>query len=203
MKILLTGSSGLLGKHLKIEAERPRSLDLNIEFQGDFRRFEGYDLIVHAAAYTKVEAAETERRKCYETNVTGTLNLLLAYPNTPFIFISSEYSHNPINFYSLTKAMAEQLVMSHTAPWMIIRTLFKPYPWPYEKAFKDQFTQGGYVTEIAPKIDKAIMEWDKKSKLIYIGTGRRTMLELAQETKPDVIPNSIKEMKVKIPSDYR
>lgn len=200
MKILMTGGSGLLGRHLTIEADRPAhdKFDIRLPIVP-----KPYDLIIHCAAYTKVELAETNKRSCYETNVTGTLNLLEAYPKTPFVYISSEYAHNPINFYSLTKSLAEQLVTYHQAPYLIIRTLFKPYPWPYSHAFQDQFTMGDYVTYIAPKIDQAIKEWDKKSKLIYIGTGRKTMYDMALETKPEVKPNSIKDMKVKLPHDYK
>lgn len=197
--ILLTGGSGLLGKHLKIEADRPSHDELDIL---NFHP-KPYDLIVHGAAYTNVEQAEIDRMNCFKTNVEGTLNLLNQYPNVPFVFISSEYAHKPVNFYSLTKSIAEQLVTYHTAPYLIIRTLFKPYPWPFDKAFKDQWTRGDYVTEIAPRIDNIIKEWDRKSKMVYVGTRRKTMYELAKETRPDVIPNSIKDMKVKLPSDYR
>lgn len=167
------------------------------------QNIKSYDLIIHCAGYTNVEQAEVSRKECFDVNVGGTLNLLNAYPNIPFVYISSEYAHNPVNFYSLTKSLAEQLVIHHSAPYLIIRTLFKPYPWPYEKAFKDQWTMGDYVTYIAPKIDKVIEEWDKTSKLIYIGTGRKTMYEMATETKPNVIGNSIKDMKVKLPYDYQ
>lgn len=188
-----------MGRSLKLEAFRPSHQEFDI---CDFEP-KPYDLIVHAAAYTKVEQAEVDRKNCFKTNVEGTLNLLTQYPDTPFIYISSEYAKNPVNFYSLTKSLAEQLVTMHTAPYLIIRTLFKPTPWPYDKAFKDQHTLGDYVDVIAEKIDKEILNWDRKSKLIYIGTGRKTMYELAKETRPDVIPNSISEMKVAIPSDYR
>ncbi len=199
MKILLTGASGLLGRHLKIEADRPSHEELDIcDFDPN-----PYDLIVHCAAYTQVQQAEIDRMNCFKVNVEGTLNLLNQYPDTPFIYISSEYAHKPLNFYSLTKSMGEQLVTMHTAPYLIIRTLFKPTPWPYDKAFNDQWTMGDYVDVIARKIDKEITEWDRKSKLIYVGTGRKTMYELARETKSDVIANSIRDMKVKIPSDYK
>lgn len=206
MKVLLTGASGLLGRHLKLQADRPAHNQLDITQQPSINWdvYNYYDLIVHAAAYTDVQNAETDKLECFNINVTGTLNLLNTYPNSPFVFISSEYAHNPVNFYSLTKSLAEQLVTYHSAPYLIIRTLFKPNPWPYKKAFKDQFTMGSYVDKIAPLIDKAIEEWDRKSKLIYIGYGgRKTMYELAKETRPDVIPNSIKDMKVSIPSDYK
>ncbi len=107
-----------------------------------------------------------------------------------------------MNFYSLTKSLAEQLVVSHTAPYLIIRTLFKPYPYPFEYAFTDQWTNGDTVNVIAPLIEKTILEWDKESKIIYVGTGRKTMFELAKKSKPDVKPNTISDMKVRIPNDY-
>lgn len=200
MKVLLTGASGLLGTHLKIEADRPSHRELDITEPLDWTG--KYDLIIHAAAYTDVQEAETNRAECFDVNVVGTMRLLEAYPTTPFVFISSEYAKNPINFYSLTKSIGEQLVTTHPN-YLIIRTLFKPSPWPYEKAFIDQWTLGDYVDKIAPRIEQVIKDWDFKSKLTYVGTGRKTMFDLARETRPDVKPNYIKEMKVPIPSDYK
>lgn len=197
---LLVGASGLLGTHLKIEAGRPTHQELDITQPITPKK---YDLIIDCAGYTKVEQAEIERLKCFDVNVRGTLNLLNAYPTTPFVFISSEYAFAPKNFYGLTKMLAEQLVMTHPN-YLIIRTLFKPEPFPHPRAFTDQFTMGDGVSKIAPRIEKAIEEWDFKSKLIYIGTGRKSMYELAKATRPDVLPMSRKEIKtVNIPQDYR
>lgn len=201
--ILLTGGSGTLGKELqKIQdffAPPHRVFDiLNPKSAPDV------DMVVHAAAYTKVEEAEVNRNECLDLNVKGTLNLLNLYPKIPFVYISTEYAHNPVNFYSLTKSMAEQLVTYHSAPYLIIRCLFKKRPWEYPYAFKDKFTLGDYSDVIAEKIMKEINNWDLKSKLIYVGTGRKSYYDLARETKLDVIPNSIKDIKgVKIPSDYK
>lgn len=205
MRTLLTGGSGLLGRNLKIEADRPTSQELNIT-TGGFR-LNKYDLIVHCAAYTNTTNAENiEKVKCFNVNVWGTLLLLDAYKDVPFVYISSEYAHDPVNFYSLTKKMAEDLVKIHPCH-LIIRTLFKPYPYPYERAFTDQWTQGDTIDKIAPLIDKAIMEWDKTSKTIYVGTGRKTLFELAKESKPDVKPNTVEEWSkvtgIKYPIDYK
>lgn len=208
MKVLLIGGSGLLGQHLKIEADRPSHANLDITREigvgslGSWSIGNKYDLIIHSAAYTNVQEANANKKECFDVNVNGTLNLLLSYPVTPFVFISSEYAHNPVNFYSLTKSLAEQLVTTHPH-YLIIRTLFKPTPWKYNYAFEDQWTQGDYVDVIAPLIEKEIKEWDRKSKLIYVGTGRKTMFDLAQRTKLDVKSNSIKDMPVKIPGDYQ
>ena len=199
MKTLYIGASGLLGSYMKIEADRPSHLELDIT--KPIKTGE-YDLIVHAAAYTDVQGAETDKRECFNVNVAGTLNLLLAYPNTPVVYISTEYAHKPVNFYSWTKKAAEELIQQQRN-YLIIRTLFKATPWPFDKAFTDQFTGGDYVDVIAPMIDEAIMKWNRKGRnMIFVETGRKTIYELAKRTKPDVIGNSIKDMKVPIPADY-
>lgn len=208
MRTLITGGSGLLGKYLKIKGDRPthKELDITKSIEVLYDPISGhgdnYDMVIHCAAYTKVQDAETKRNECFDVNVKGTLNLLEAYPNASFVYISTEYANKPKNFYSLTKQMAEKLVETHSN-YLIIRTLFKATPWPFEKAFKDQWTNGDYVDIIAPMIEKEIEEWGGKGKrFTYVGTGRKTIYDLAVKTKPNVVPNSIKDMKVPIQEDY-
>lgn len=202
MKILLTGGSGLLGtelqKHLEVHAPTHEELDItNIKSVLD------YDLIIHAAAYTDVVKAQTDRKNCMKVNITGVCNLLEVYPTTPFVYISSEYARHPVNFYSFTKAIGEKMVEMLSSHHLIIRTLFKPNPFPWEKAFNDQWTQGDYVDIIAPLIIEEITKWNKKtSKVIYVGTGRKTMYDLAKRTKPNVLECSINDIDVKLPNDY-
>lgn len=199
MKIFLSGGTGLLGqelgKYLRFLAPTHKQFDITKGIT-----IQHYDLVIHCAAYTDVERAEEERIECFQTNVWGTLNMLENFRKTPFVYISSEYAHKPVNFYALTKSLAEQLVFTHPNH-LIIRTLFKPKPWKYPKAFVDAYTQGDYVDKIAPLIAQTILEWDKKSKMIYVGTGRKTIYDLARQTR-DVEPMSIKDVKVKIPCDY-
>lgn len=199
--ILITGGSGLLATSLKINAWRPSHSDFDITKEIPKVNL---DLIIHCAAYTDVKGAETDKQACFDVNVQGTINLIKAYPYTPFVYISSEYAKNPVNFYSMTKRLGEDILRATHPKYLIIRTLFKPKPWPYPKAFDDQWTLGGYVNEVAPRIEQAINDWDRKPSLIYVGDGRgrKTMFELAQRTKPNVIANSIKEMEVPIPDDY-
>lgn len=206
LKILLTGKSGLLASHIKLEADRPsrEELDITKPIPEKYTKTK-YDLIVHLAAYTNVEQAEQNKSEAFLTNCFGTLNLLVNFPDTPFVYMSSEYAYKPVNFYSTTKNFAEQIVSSHRN-YLIIRTLFKAKPWLSKKAFVDKFTMGDYVDVIAPLVEKSILDWYEaghKNSLIYVGTGRKTYYDLARSTKPDVIPNSIDDVKtVKIPKDY-
>lgn len=198
--VLMTGGSGLLGEHLQklMDIKAPSHDEFDIT--GELPKI-GCELVIHAAAYTNVTKAETERKECFNINVSGTLNLLENYKNTPFVYISSEYAKNPVNFYALTKSLAEQLVQTHPKH-LIIRTLFKPRPWKYPNAFIDQYTCGDYVDVIAPLIADEIKKWDGNPKTIYVGTGRKTIYDLARQTR-DVKPISIDEVKeVKLPKDY-
>jgi dTDP-4-dehydrorhamnose reductase len=219
VKILFTGGSGLLGTHLlpllkssdgdgtmfkRVYIDAPTHKELDIT---QFVEAKEYDLIIHAAAFTDVAQAERDHERgnteCFDVNVLGTMNLAKAYPLTPFVFISSEYAHNPVNFYSITKFLGELVVNEMTDKCLIIRTLFKPSPFPWEKAFTDQYTQGDYVNIIARLIVNEIEKWNRKSKMIYVGTGRKTMYELALKTKYDVVPCSVNDIKdVVIPIDY-
>lgn len=200
--ILLTGGSGLLGqelqKHLQVIAPSHKAFDILSPPKLEC------DLIIHAAAYTNTEKAEKEREKCFNVNVLGTLKVSDVYANVPLVYISTEYVQPVVNWYSRTKQIAESIAMEHPAGCLAIRTLFKARPWKYEYAFIDKFTLGDYVNVIAEKIAKEITDWDFKTKLIYVGTGRKSYFELARETKPDVKPNSVHDIKgVKIPQDYK
>jgi dTDP-4-dehydrorhamnose reductase len=206
MKILLTGGSGLLGTELKkfINVVAPTHAEMDIT--KPIHHIETFDLIIHGAAYTNVIKAEKEEKdECYKANVVGTINLLEAFKDIPFVYISSEYAKKPVNYYAKTKQLAEEEVVKRADKYLIIRTLFKPTPFPFPKAFNDQYTEGDYVDIITPLIIKAIESWDKKSKkMIYVGTGRKTIFELAKRTRPDVKPMSIKEITtVTLPADYR
>jgi dTDP-4-dehydrorhamnose reductase len=198
---LFTGGSGLLGtemkKYLKFDAPRHSVMDITSPetLKGD------YKTVIHAAAYTEVTMAETEKEKCININVVGTANMVKAFPNSYFVYISSEQVKIPTNFYLYTKLWAEDMVKSHKN-YLIIRTLFKPNPFPYDKAFIDQYTCGDYVDVIAPLIVKEILE--KTTGTIDIGTERKTIYELAKRTRPDIKTISVDDIKnVRLPYDYQ
>jgi dTDP-4-dehydrorhamnose reductase len=204
MKILMTGGSGLLGQELQKYLKCDSPTHLMMDITKHIKKLGNYEMIIHCAAYTDVTGAEKEKKQCYLVNVTGTINLLNASTDIPFVYISSEYANKPTNYYAQTKKLAELEVEKRKTPYLIIRTLFKPTPFPFPKAFIDQYTQGDYVDIIAPLIAKEIGQWDRKtSKTLYVGTGRKTIYDLAKRTRQNVIPFSIKEVTtVRLPSDF-
>ena len=204
-KILLTGGSGKLGTLLQkyldsFDAPSHEELDVIKPIVPN----DIYTMVVHCAAYTNVREAEKEHVKCIEINYKGTRNLRNAYKFIPFVYISSEYaSVDNDTWYGLSKAMGEFATKEYE-PYLILRTYFKPKPFPYDKAFIDQYTQGDYVDVIAELIAKEINKWDRKtSQTIYVGTGRKTVYQLAIKTRPDVKPCSIHDIEgLALPSDY-
>ncbi len=201
--ILLTGGTGRLGTELRkiLNVHAPSHSELDITQPIPLPEV-GVNFIIHSAAYTNVAQAEIERQKCFEVNVIGTENLVSHFGQIPFIYISSEYAHNPVNFYAHTKREGERKVERHPRH-LILRTLFKSRPFPYDTAYVDQFTQGDYVDVIAKLIVQEIERWDGVSKMKYVGTGRKTIFDLARQTKPNIRPISIKDIKtVVVPGDY-
>ena len=203
--ILLIGGSGLLGKELQkyIRCDVPSHYELDIIHPKFIDK--KYDYIIHAAGYTNVDMAEVEQEKVFDINLGGTLNLLYEYGLTPFVYISSEYAHDPVNMYSASKYAGEVAVKCLAEKYLIIRTLFKKKPWKHDVAWTDQWTEGDYVDIIAPMIISEIKVWKNQheSKTVNVGTGRKTMYELAKRTKENVQPVSLKDWRgVKRPQDY-
>ena len=207
--ILLTGGTGLLGTELQklIPCFAPSHQLFDILNPILPRKV---NLIVHAAAFTDVCGAETNKEQCYQTNVIGTRKL--AELGVPMLYISTEYVFdgekgnydessypNPRNFYALTKLLGEH--ESRRTRSVVIRCLFKPRPFEHAAACVDQFTSGDYVEVIAKEIVLAITKFDELSETVHIGTGRKSTYDLAKQSR-EVIPITVESIGlVRLPKD--
>lgn len=146
--ILITGHNGMLGRELVAVAER-----LKFEFKG-FSHPEGDvtnrmavqravqeiqpRLIIHAAAYTQVDKAESEPDMAYYVNATGTQNVCLAAQqlDVPIVYLSTDYvfdgtkpepydewdAANPLSIYGKSKYAGEWFVRALCPKHYIVRT---------------------------------------------------------------------------------
>jgi dTDP-4-dehydrorhamnose reductase len=146
MKVAVTGASGMLGHALqKIFADMQlipfshTSLDItDLDHAVKTIRDTRPDVLINAAAFTDVDACETDTEKAFLVNSIGARNMVIACEEIrcPIIHISSDYVFdgtkesaydewdrtNPISRYGLSKHMAEQFVSSLTNRFYIVRT---------------------------------------------------------------------------------
>ena len=194
MKILLTGGTGQLGTELlklhRYTAPTHEQMDVcdPDEVQQTLDA-EQPELILYAAAFTNTFGADrspSAAAHCWQVNVLGTRNLVNA-AKCPIILISSEAVIDPYTFYILTKLQAEYEVRQHEPGYSIFRTSFREDPYEYPQAFTDMWTIGDSVHVIAKLIDEAA-HGPLVPGIRWIGTGPKTMYELAKRTVPDVTP---------------
>jgi dTDP-4-dehydrorhamnose reductase len=110
---------------------------------------------------------------------------IVKFTKSPIIFISTETVLNPYNFYNLTKLQAENEVKKCKKSFSIIRTSFRNNPFEYEMAPDDMLTIGDSVEIIAKLIDK-FCDLSMTNDINYVGTGVKTMYELAIKTRKNV-----------------
>jgi dTDP-4-dehydrorhamnose reductase len=153
--ILITGATGQLGRALVAEATvRQRDFMTVSRPDFDLARPDTIDacfaqarpeLVINAAAYTAVDAAETEPEAAQAGNHTGPERLarLCAAHSVPLIHMSTDYVFdgtkgapyvetdptNPTGVYGLTKRDGETAVLATGAQAIILRTawLYAPY----------------------------------------------------------------------------
>ena len=149
MKILITGGKGQLGTDCaQILADRHDILaidldELDITSRLDVEKVvQGFcpDIILNCAAYTQVDACETEKALAWKVNVNGPKNLALSaidchaqliHVSTDYVFdgtrpVPQPYREDdetgPISYYGKTKLEGEIAVKETTPNHMIVRT---------------------------------------------------------------------------------
>ncbi|MFK7602291.1 SDR family oxidoreductase [Deinococcus sp. SM5_A1] len=227
MKVLLTGGGGRLGTELRAllpelgaEVVAPASAELDItdaeQVMAVVRR-ERPAVIVHAAAYTDVGGAETNRERCWAVNVAGTRNMAqaanavgakLVQISTDYVFSGETGNYceddtpGPVaNFYALSKLVAEEAARA-AQRHLILRTSFRPREFQYPVAYSDVFTGQDYVDIIAPLIALAVRHSPEiEDEVLHIVTERKSVYELARRRRPDVREGTRAEAGVTLPGD--
>ncbi len=149
VKILVTGAGGLLGTEMVGLGSRRADVavvglsrsDLDVVDASQVEatvRSHRPDVIVHAAAHTGVDAAESHREEAERVNVKGTQNVaraarevgaLLVYPSTDFVFDGTadrpyrpDDPTGPLNVYGRTKLEGERVAADVCAQHLVVRT---------------------------------------------------------------------------------
>lgn len=221
--VLLTGGTGRLGTELRALLPgliAPTRTECDVTDLGsvmDTVLDARPHLIVHAAAYTDVGGAETDRATCWRVNVEGTRHVAQAARSvdTALLHVSTDYVFHgdrggyreddvpgPVrNYYALTKLVAEEAARA-VPRCLVVRTSFRPRVWPYPTAFADLYTSQDYVDVIAPFIADVIRNFAKVPYMtLHVATERKSVLDLARLRAPDVKAASKQDAGVELPDD--
>ena len=156
--ILITGASGMFGQDAAqlffdsgYDVLKANKADLDVINLAQVREFfakNKIDFVLHAAAYTKVDDAETNEDLAFLINAKGAKNVAIASNEklVPMIYISTDYvfdgekgapylpsdKTNPLNIYGASKFMGEENVKKENPKHYIART-----SWLYGKNGKN------------------------------------------------------------------
>lgn len=135
-RILVTGSKGYIGKHLvdllnqlaydvyKADInDLDQPVDINHTLQTDIE----FDAIVHLAALVNVGESVNRSADYYQTNIIGAINVLRTIPCDNFIFASTGSAEGLASPYSISKKVAEELIIDHCRKKAIDYTVFRFY----------------------------------------------------------------------------
>ncbi len=147
-RLLVTGAGGMLGQALtaclesrghQVVAMPREKLDVT-NYEQVINKVNEFtpDMVLHCAAYTKVDQAESEPDLAFFINGYGTENLAVAcnHLNIPLLYISSDYVFDgeqdrpyttwddtrPLSIYGKTKLAGEKAVIRHLRRFFIVRT---------------------------------------------------------------------------------
>lgn len=143
-RYLITGAGGMLGHDLQgaldgrdVVALDRRALDITDE-SAVRDAVAGFDIVINAAAYTKVDDAETHEPEARAINALGPSSLATATAATGarFVQFSTDYvfdgtatapyaegaPRHPVSAYGRTKAEGEELALAANPDTVIVRT---------------------------------------------------------------------------------
>lgn len=147
MKILVTGVKGQLGYDVVKEGQKRGFTMTGSDLDDCDLRDETAvkalvdsvrpDVVIHCAAYTAVDKAESEKELCYDVNVNGTkyvakaardVGAKLIYLSTDYVFDGKgetphrvEEAKRPVNYYGFTKSLGEDMVVKEHHRFFIVR----------------------------------------------------------------------------------
>ena len=146
MRVLLTGSNGMLGsdlvnefKDLDLYAFGREQLDIakKSSIIKIFKKIKP-NVVINSGAYTDVDGSEKNKRQALKVNATAVRNIAMTCKrlDATLVHFSTDYvfdgrnkngyrendKKNPINYYGYTKSLGEDYILKITRKYFIIRS---------------------------------------------------------------------------------
>ena len=152
-RILVTGSSGFVGKNLVVELKRhnvevinltdPEGNRIDVRDWQKIKEIADIDMVYHLAAITYVPFSFENPRETYDVNVLGTLNILelcrlrnvekivfvssYVYGQPRYLPIDEEHPVQPTNPYMRSKVFGEELCRAYNNDFGIKCIILRPF----------------------------------------------------------------------------
>jgi len=169
-----------------------------------------YDTILNCIAntntYSENSKLMTDVNYLFVTNlvkICNNLNKKLIHISTDYVYANSvenakeeDVELPESNWYTVTKLFADKYIKMFSKNYLICRLSHKPYPFPYEGAWGDVYTNADYTPIIADLVIKLI---ENGATGIYnVGTKTKTIFELGLRSKkvtkteaPSYVPKNV------------
>lgn len=161
------------------------------------------DTVINCIAQTNtVNESDEDIVNDWEINYKGVMNLVDTCNkyNIKVVHISTDYVYAksgrlarerdvPIhydNVYTLTKLLADSYIQARCKNCLILRSSFKPNPFPYDYAWIDLIGNFDYI-DVISKLMLELIEYDAQG-VFNVGTEVKTLFDLAKRTKKNVKP---------------
>ena len=215
MKVLVLGD-GLLASEIVKQtgwdylSRKKDGIDIN-NFESVEERIKwNYDVILNCIANTNTYSDNsklmTDVNYLFVTNlvkICNSLNKKLVHISTDYVYANSvenakeeDVEVPESNWYTVTKLFADKYIKMFSKNYLICRLSHKPYPFPYDGAWGDVYTNADYTPIIADLVIKLI---ENGATGIYnVGTKTKTIFELGLRSKkvtkteaPSYVPKNV------------
>ena len=202
MRVLVLGDGKLASEIIKQTgwdyiSRKKDNLDIVNDFGKVAYKLQfNYDVILNCIAntdtYSDDSKSMTDINYQFVTNLVKECN---KYPDKKLVQISTDYVYaNSVenasetdapspsnNWYSVTKLFADEYVKMFSNNYLICRLSHKPYPFPFDGAWDDVYTNADYTPIIS---DLVIQLINKGATGLYnVGTEKKTIYDLASKSK--------------------
>ena len=152
-RVLVTGSSGFVGRNLVEELKRHnvevvtltdlKAKRVDIRDWKKIKEIRNIDIVYHLAAITSVPASFENPRETYEVNVLGTLNILelcrlcnvwkivfassYVYGQPQYMPIDENHPLQPTNPYARSKVLGEELCRAYNTDFGLKCIILRPF----------------------------------------------------------------------------
>jgi dTDP-4-dehydrorhamnose reductase len=218
MNVLFTGGSGLLGSEVrKLRPGWQYPTHMRLDVADVYASWPECDVIVHAAAFTSPPRCDCDPVAAVDSNIIGTCKavMIASGKGIPIVYVSTDYVFrgdrgnyaeeddlHPVNKYAWSKLGGECAVRMYDKG-LIVRGSFGPVPFPYQKAFADQWTSRIPVDKFARRLVSIVEHDPPLFGVVHIARYARTVIEYARTVSPqaEIEPIPRSEVPFAVPRD--